>query len=141
MTIMRMNYLAILIAAVAAWIFGAVYYGVLGSVWMSAAGVTAGGAMPLGPMITSFIAELVMAWALSGMVGRLGAAQVTVHNALIYAVTSWLGFAMTSMFVNNAFAGRPLLLTLIDGGHWLGVAVIMGLVVGKMGVRREASTT
>jgi hypothetical protein len=63
------------------------------------------------------------------------------HNALIYAVTGWLGFAMTSMVVNNAFGGRPVMLTLIDGGHWLGVAIIMGLIVGKIGVRQEGSTT
>jgi hypothetical protein len=135
-----MNYLAILIAAVAAWIFGAVYYGILGTAWQAALGTAPDTSMPFGPMIVSFIAELVMAWALSGMVGRLGAAQVTMHNALIYAVTGWLGFTMTSMVVNNAFGGRSVMLTLIDGGHWLGVAVIMGLVIGKMGVRLEAST-
>src|SRR5581483_12403848 len=96
MPYMRMNYLAILIAAVAAWIFGAIYYGILGPVWMSAAGISAAGSMPIGPMIVSFVAEVVMAWSLSGMVGRLGVEQITVHTALIYAVTGWLGFAMTS---------------------------------------------
>jgi hypothetical protein len=134
MNVMRMNYLAILIAAIAAWIFGAVYYGILGPAWQAALGTAPATSMPLGPMIISFAADLVMAWALAGMVGRLGAAQVTVHNAVIYAVTGWLGFAMTSMVVNNAFGGRSVPLTLIDGGHWLGVAVLMGVVIGWMGV-------
>jgi hypothetical protein len=135
MNVMGMNYLAILIAAIAAWIFGAVYYSVLGAAWHAAVGVPLG-PMAMTPMIVSFIAELVMAWALSGMVGRLGAAQVNVHNAVIYAVTGWLGFAMTSMVVNNAFAARSAMLTVIDGGHWLGVAVIMGIVIGRMGVHK-----
>ena len=37
MSFAGMNYLAIVVAAVAAWIFGAVYYAGLGTRWMKAA--------------------------------------------------------------------------------------------------------
>jgi hypothetical protein len=35
--------------------------------------------------------------------------------------------------VNNAFTGRSLMLTVIDAGHWLGVLVIIGAVIGGLG--------
>jgi hypothetical protein len=38
------------------------------------------------------------------------------------------------MLVNNAFAGRRYMLTLIDAGHWLLVVILMGVVIGWMGV-------
>ena len=40
MTFAGMNYLAILIAAVAAWLAGAVWYMSLGKIWMAALGMT-----------------------------------------------------------------------------------------------------
>lgn len=132
----NMNYLAMLIGAAAAWLFGAVYYGLLGTYWVTAVGKPAGEQMSYLPYVTSFVAELVMAWVLAGMVGRLGAAQVTVKNALIYAVSGWLGFIITVIATSNIYAARPFSLTLLDGGHWLGVSIILGAVIGAMGVRK-----
>ena len=38
------------------------------------------------------------------------------------------------MLVNNAFAGRRYMLTVIDAGHWLPCSIVMGVVIGWMGV-------
>ena len=46
----------------------------------------------------------------------------------------WLGFVITTLAVNNAYAQRKLALTVIDGLHWLGVLVVQGAVIGLMGV-------
>ena len=46
----------------------------------------------------------------------------------------WLGFVITTMAVNNAFRGAKPALTLIDGGHWLGVLLLQGAVIGWLGV-------
>ena len=35
----------------------------------------------------------------------------------------------TSTAVNNAFRGPRAMLSLIDGAHWIGVAVIQGIVL------------
>jgi hypothetical protein len=35
--------------------------------------------------------------------------------------------------VNYAFGNRKLALSLIDGGHWLAVLLIMGAVIGAFG--------
>jgi hypothetical protein len=41
---------------------------------------------------------------------------------------------MTSMAVNHAFQGAKRTLTLLDGGHWLGVLLIQGALLGWWGV-------
>ena len=78
----NLHALAIVVAAVAAWIFGAVYYGVLGRKWIEAQGKTmeqrkaenAGKSttVKVTPFALSFIAELLMASALSGIMFHIG---------------------------------------------------------------------
>jgi uncharacterized protein DUF1761 len=137
------NYLAILIAAIAGWLAGAAYYGVLAKPWVATHGKTmdqfkAEQAAQKGtvhawlPFGLAFVAELVMAWVLAGMVGHLGA--VTVRSAVISGLFVWAGFMVTTMLVNNAFAGLRYGLTAIDAGHWLLVVVVMGVVIGWIGV-------
>jgi hypothetical protein len=133
-----MNYLAILVAALAGWLFGAVWYGVLGTRWMAAIGKTAdelrpGGKMPVLPLIFAVAANVVMAYILAGVISHLGPGQVTVRNGVVSAAFVWLGFVLTTMTVNNTFAQRDLRLLAIDGGHWLLVLVIMGAVIGVFG--------
>jgi hypothetical protein len=41
---------------------------------------------------------------------------------------------ITTLAVNHAFQGSKRALTLIDGGHWLGVLLLQGAVIGLMGV-------
>ena len=143
MTFAGINYVAILIAAVVGWLVGAIWYGLLGKAWVEAQGRTmeefkAQQAAMVGkfsgqlPFIFAFLANLVMAWVLAGMVGHMG--SVTVRSAVISALFAWLGFVVTTMLVNNAFTGRRYMLLAIDAGHWLVVLVIMGVVIGWMGV-------
>jgi hypothetical protein len=86
------------------------------------------------PFIYVFLAELVMAWVLAGLLGHLGPGQVTLINGLISGAFCWLGFVITTMVTNNAFAGRDSRLLLIDGGYWLLVLLLMGGIIGGMGV-------
>ena len=139
MTFAGLNYLAIVIAAVVAWLAGAGWYMSLSKIWLAAQGLTAekmheaksrpGAHLPF---IYALVAELVMAWVLAGMVGHLG--TVTIRSAVISALFVWGGFVITTMLVNYSFSGRRYLLTAIDAGHWLIVLVLMGVVIGWMGV-------
>jgi uncharacterized protein DUF1761 len=138
MTFVGINHLAVLIAAVAGWIAGAAWYMSLGKYWMAALGMTTD---QMGecrkrpyawvPFVLAFLANLLMAWALAGILGHFG--QVTIANGVITGALCWLGFVITSMTVNNAFAMRPYRLTLIDGGHYLLVLVVIGAIIGAMG--------
>ena len=139
MTFAGMNYLAVVIAAVVAWLAGAGWYMTLGKTWMSAVGITPEkmaearnqpGAFL--PMIYAFVAELVMAWVLAGVLGHLG--PLTLRSGVISAAFCWLGFVITTLLVNNSFAQRDWRLIGIDGGHWLVVLLLMGAIIGAMGV-------
>lgn len=128
------NYLAILIAAVAAFAFGAVYYSALAEPWKRAAGISADRAKSVtGIFIFTFFAELAMAWIMAGLIGHLGPGQVTLKNGLISAGIVWFGFLLTSTAISHRYQGKPWKLTLIDAGHWLGVALILGGVIGGLG--------
>ena len=133
-----LNYLAIVVAAVAGWLAGAVWYGVLfARPWMAANAITsdsmkARGVSPL-PFIVAFVAQVVMAWMLAGVLGHLGPGQVTIRNGMISAAFLWFGFVLTTMAVNNTFASRKPVLLAIDGGHWLAVMLVMGAIIGAFG--------
>jgi hypothetical protein len=135
------NIASLFVAAVAAWIFGAIYYSLLGKAWLAAQGETpetmkaknAGrsGVAKAAPFVISFIAELVMAGALQGILFHSG--MHTVRAGVISGALCWLGFVFTTILVNNAYPGRRFMLTVIDSGHWLIVLVIIGGIVGWMG--------
>jgi hypothetical protein len=145
MTFAGINYLAVVLAAVAAWLAGAVWYGVLAKPWVAAQGKTMeqfkaeqealrGSFRAYAPFVIAFAAELVMAWMLAGTLGHLGAGQVTLRNGLIAAFFLWLGFVLATMAVNYAFGGRKPMLLAIDAGHWLLVLLVEGAIIGAMGV-------
>lgn len=131
------NHLAVLIAAVAGFIFGGVWYGLLADRWLAAAGIDmekirAEKRSTAGPYVIAFIALLVMGYVLAGLLGHLG--EVTVTNGLVTGLLVWVGFIATSLAVNHSFQGASTEHTLIDAGHWLGVLLVQGLVIGWMGV-------
>src|SRR5215510_11562131 len=122
MTFGSVNYLAILVAAVAAWLFGAGWYTALSKPWMAAVGITPaqmtarkGRPGAFLPFVYTFLAALVMAWVLAGLIGHLGPGQVTLRNGVISGAFIWFGFVLPVLLVNNSFAGRDWRLLLIDG--------------------------
>jgi hypothetical protein len=138
MTFSGVSYLAIVIAAVAAWLAGAAWYMAFGKTWMAALAMTPEnieaakrGPGAYLPFIYAFGAELVMAWTLAGLLGHLG--PLSLRNGIISAAFCWLGFVMAAMVVNNSFAKRDWRLLWIDGGHWLVVLLLMGAIIGGIG--------
>lgn len=134
------DYVAVLVAAVASYAFGSIWYMALAKPWMASLGKTeadlkgpGGKTSPL-PFVIAFVAQVVMAYVLAGLIGHLGPGQVTIRNGAISALIVFAGFVATTMAVNHAFQGAKRMQTLIDGGHWLGVLVIQGLVIGAFGV-------
>jgi hypothetical protein len=137
MSFAGISYIAVFFAAVAGFAFGAVYYTLLGTQWMTALGKTREDIerqrSPL-PFVIAAAAQLVMAFVLAGTIGHLGQGMVTIRNGVISALFVWVGFVATTMAVNYAFQGARYKLTLIDGGHWLGGLLIQGLIIGWIGV-------
>jgi Protein of unknown function (DUF1761) len=143
MHLLTVNILAIVIAAVAAWIFGAAYYGALGKQWVAALGTSmdalkaqnAGksSVAKASPFVLSFVAELIMAFVLWGIVFHVG--TFSIRSGIISGVVCWLGFVLTTIATNNAYPGRKVMLTVIDAGHWLGALAIIGAIIGGFGPR------
>lgn len=126
------NVLAVVIAAVAAFGFGSLYYMSLAGPWLDAIGKKKEDLKPSpAPFITAVVCNLVMAVVLAGVMRHVG--SMTIRGGVISGAFCWLGFVMTTMAVNNAFGGRKAKLTVIDGIHWLGVLVIQGAVIGGFG--------
>src|SRR3954470_1146002 len=109
MSFAGINTLAILIAAIVGWLAGAVYYMALGKHWVAAQGSTMeafkarqaalkGTTAAWLPFALAFLADLVMAWVLAGIVGHLG--SVTIRSAVISALFAWAGFVLTTSLVN-----------------------------------------
>ena len=141
MTFAGIDYLAIPIAAVLAWLASAAWYMSLGRVYMAALGKTPQQAAAdrnkpgaYLPFIYAFAADLIIAWMLAGVLGHLGAGQVTLRNGVISAAFLWFGFVVTTMTVNYSFSGRDRRLLLIDAGNWLIVLLVIGAVVGAIGI-------
>lgn len=138
MSFAGVNYLAVFIAAILSFLFGGVWYGALSRQWLAAVGKTMEelkASSPIVPYAVTFICQLLMAAMLAGVIGHLGKGYVTPRSGLISALFIWLGFIATSLVVNHTFQGAKRSLTLIDLGHWLGVLLVQGLVIGWMGVK------
>jgi hypothetical protein len=131
------NYLSVVVAALAGFGVGAIWYMVLGKAWLDALGKTeddikGSGTAQAMPFIIALVADLVMAIMLAGLMGHLG--DVSIRGGLISGFFVWVGFVITTMGVNHAFSGASPKLTAIDGGHWLAVLLVMGAIIGAFGV-------
>ena len=125
------SYISVLAAAIAGFAFGAVWYMTLAKQWMAAVGMTEEPKQD--PVIygITFLCQLVMAYMMAGVMGHLG--QISVSGGLVTALFVWLGFILTTQVVNHRFQMQKWSLTLIDCGHWLGVLMVMGIVIGLFG--------
>jgi hypothetical protein len=132
MTFAGINYLAAVIAALAGFGFSAVYYMSLARPWLDAIGKSQAELNPSKtPFLIAIASNLIMAWVLAGLIAHMGPA--TIRSGVISAAFCWFGFVITTLAVNYAFGDRKPMLTVIDGGHWLGVLLIMGAVIGAFG--------
>lgn len=133
-----MNYLAIVVAAIAAMIFDGLYYLVLGRIWWTALGKSEGGLRArmrspatyvvgvLGYLLTSFV--------LAGAIGHLGPGEVTVKNGVISGIILWAGFVLTTSVMTNVFRGEKAVVSVVEAVFWLCVLMLEGLVIGLFGV-------
>jgi uncharacterized membrane protein len=137
----HVNFLSVLVAAVAAFVFGGIYYNLLSTAWLKAQGksleackaeqAAKSSLAKAAPFILCFVAELIMAVTIYGILTHSG--LWSLRAGIITGAFCWFGFVLTTLTVNNAYGGRKVMLTVIDGAHWLGVLVIIGGIVGAWG--------
>jgi hypothetical protein len=130
-----MNYVAIVIATILGFGVGALWYMLFAKPWLAALGKTEAEIRASNaptPYITAVVGNFILAVILAAVLESLGA-PLTVAGAVAIAFLLWLGFIVTTLAVNNGFAGRKTVLTAIDAGHWLAVVVVMSIVIALFG--------
>ena len=130
----QVNYVPVLLAAVAAMVVGSLWYGPLfGKMWMKLVGVNKEDVnksdMPklYGIM---FVGALVEGYVLSHFIHYAGAVGLVLGAKT--GLWAWLGFVATTMIGNYMFAKRPLNLYFIDAGYALVNLVVMGAIIASM---------
>ena len=126
--------MAILAAGVAAWVFGAIWYGILSKPYQRALGLNPDDCkdkkMPVLPMIAAFVAALVMSAVLYQLLTNLGV--LGIWPSMVAGFTVGVGFVLTTVLVNNMFQQKSFALTVIDGGHWVLALVIEAAVISLL---------
>ena len=125
-----MGLLSVVAAAAAAWIFGAVWYGLMGQRWMLAAGLTED-SINRGNII-AFVGSFLGAVLVAGMIRHIFAtsAVTTVGAGLVSGLGLGLFLVTPWIATNYLFAQRPVSLILIDGVYaTVGCALIGAVLV------------
>lgn len=129
------NWLAIILAAVVAFLIGGLWYSPLlfARQWMAAhahspddvARMKADAPRAYG---ISFVAFLVMAFILQMVLNHVDAH--TWLSGALWAAHLWLGFAVTIGLMANVYSGKKLSVFLIDAGYQLVYLLVMGAILG-----------
>lgn len=133
-----METISILAAAVAAFAYGAVHYTVLSKTWARVAGIKLDatgkptgeefeGKSPATPFILGFIAMILVAGMMRHMFAMAGI--VSIGKSVLAGVGIGAFFITPWTMMNNAYPGRPFLLTIIDGAYAIIGCGIIGLVL------------
>ena len=139
----KINYVAVALAAVAMWVLGAIWYGIFSSQWMIYTGITEEMAKGMsGKDMAVLYGGSVVAYFIMFYI------QCHVHHAFQVkdikgaaqaAFWNWLGFIAMSMYVSNSFQGKSIGLTLIDSGYWLLGMIVGGIILVKMQKKEVAA--
>lgn len=127
---MRTNYAAVVVAAVAYWVLGAVWYGVLfGKQWMALEHFDmANAGSPVVPYIVSLLLELLIAYSLAQLCIWRNAN--TVGRGASIGVLVWIGFIGPITGMTYMFEMRPRALFAINEFYPLAGLVLMGTILG-----------
>ena len=105
-----MNYLAVILAALAGMMAGAAWYGALAKPWMKAVGMSEEPKQNPKIYIVALISQFLIAYILAGLIGHIG--TYTIFGGVLSALFCWAGFTIAPMMTNhrfhNATSGRIL---------------------------------
>jgi hypothetical protein len=131
----EIHWLGVLVASVAGFLVGGLWYGPLfGKAWQAARGLSDealkdGANMPLTFGLT-FVLNVVSAFVLDHTLGTYGDPDMSL--SLMIAGGIALGFVIPAMGVNYLFSRMSLKLFLIDAGYWLVIYCLMGAVLNLL---------
>jgi len=129
----RQNYLAIVVAAVACFLFEAAWYSYFLQAWIDGIGKTreslmASGVNPNIQYATALLCAAVIAAAISCVTQLTGPQNA--WRGMRVAALMWLSCVMTTWATEYVFEVRSYKLYAINTGFWLIGMVVMGAIVG-----------
>lgn len=132
-TQVRQNYLAILVAAIANFLFEAVWYSFFLKSWENGIDRTHEWLRDNSPnpgfqYATAIVSAAVMAGAISWVTQKTG--RQTWWRGIQVGAILWFGLELTSLSTEYVFEVRPWSLLGINAGFWLIGMMLMGAVVG-----------
>jgi hypothetical protein len=129
------NYLAILVAAIVAFLIGGLWYSpfLFAKQWMAAHAHTPEDVAKMKAdapraYAISFVAFLVMGAILQLLLNHLGVQ--TWQGGVLWAAHIWLGVAATIGLMANVYSGKKFSIFVIDTGYQLVYLVAMGAILG-----------
>jgi surface polysaccharide O-acyltransferase-like enzyme len=129
---MKTNYAAVFISALAYWLLGAVWYGVLFSKpWMALENISieqAKSMNPVLPYVITFVLNLLIAYALAQICIWRNAN--TIGRGASVGVLLWIGFVGPITFTTYMYEMRPKELFAINQFYPLAGLVMMGAIIG-----------
>ncbi len=129
---MRTNYPAVIVAAIAFWLLGGIWYGVLFSKpWLALEHMTIEQARSVSPALlylVSFLLELLIAYSLAQLCIWRNAN--TSGRGASVGVLVWIGFVGPIAVMNYMFEMRPKALFAINEFYPLAGFVLMGVILG-----------
>jgi len=129
---LSINFWAILVAAVANFVIGGMWYSpaLFGKIWMKANGFNDADLKKGSPALIfglSFVFCLLMS---ANLAGFLGGPDTTVGFAIAAGIAGGLGWAALGLGVIALFERRPLSYLLVNGGYLTVSFAVMGAILG-----------
>jgi hypothetical protein len=128
------NWLAIIIAALANMVIGFLWYGTwaFGRSWMKLSGHTMGEGFQPGPLyLMTAVAAVVQAITMAWLIGQTGANSGAA--GAIVGLYVGMGIVAAAMFAEVLFAGRHPRLFAIVAGYSVLALVVQGMIIGFLG--------
>ena len=125
----EINYLAVLVATVAAFIVSSTYYAVFGT---QLARLSATGGAETRPPAWKLIVELTRSLAVASVVAGIAVAAgvATWTSAVLLGLAAWVGFPVVLLTGSVIWENVPWKLAALHAGDWLAKLVAVALVVG-----------
>lgn len=129
---MKTNYAAVVVSAIAYWLLGALWYGLLFSKpWMALEHMTdaqANSMNPVLPYVITFALNLLIAFVLAQICGWRNAN--TAARGAAVGILLWIGFIGPVSYTNYMFEMRPKQLYAINEFYSLVGLCLMGAILG-----------
>lgn len=136
MNFRSVNWAAVIVATLATFVVGFLWYGPLfGVSWQRLVGFSDAD-LQEGNMALTFGLAFVLEFIIATLLAMLLPAPRTAGTGLRYGLLIGAGFVATAMGVNSLFSRDPLSLWAIDAGYMVVVFMVIGAIIGAWPGRR-----